>query len=119
MDDLAKARESKRKSNDKRRKKYRDYLNRYKLERGCELCGYSEHFAALELDHIDPSTKLFDPSRGRDHPWEKFLAELDKCRVLCSNCHRIHTFESHDRHYSIEDYYELVGQLPLVDYLNK
>jgi hypothetical protein len=117
---MADYRESKRRSADKRRKKYRDYLNKYKMERGCEQCGYNEHFAALELDHIDPSTKLFDLSRGRDHPWDKFVAELEKCRVLCSNCHRIHTYLTvNDRHYSIEDYAELVGKLPLLGHLNK
>jgi hypothetical protein len=109
MDELAKARESRRKSSLKRARKYRDYLNRYKLERGCECCGYKAHFAALELDHIDPSTKLFDLSRGRDHPWDKFLAELKKCRVLCANCHKIHTYNSDERHFTIEDYSDLVG----------
>ena len=75
-----------------RRKKYADFIRDYKLESGCEICGYDEHSCALQFDHIDPSTKLFNVARGRDYPWKVFLAEIAKCRVLCANCHAVHTF---------------------------
>ena len=85
------SRASKRKYNAKRRKKYRDFIDDYKLECGCEICGYDEHACALQFDHRDPSEKLFDIARGRDHPWKVFLAEIAKCRVLCANCHAVFT----------------------------
>lgn len=69
----------------------RIYLDEYKMERGCETCGYNQHPAALTLDHIDPSTKLFTPSHGVTRNWDVFLAEIQKCRVLCANCHNIHS----------------------------
>lgn len=55
----------------------------------CQRCGYSEHFAALDFHHIDPSTK----ERGARYilslpPTEARIEELRQCQLLCSNCHR-------------------------------
>ena len=86
--------------------KRRDFLRDYKLNKGCEICGYNAHHAALDLDHIDPNNKNEmlkakggrKPSRSMSSLSMKQLEiELPKCRVLCSNCHRVHTFE--ERHY--------------------
>lgn len=84
-------RETKRKYAKKRAEKYRKFLTEYKLERGCETCGYKESPYALQFDHRKPSEKLFNIAHGRSHPWPKFIAEIAKCRVLCANCHAIHT----------------------------
>ena len=91
MRDRAKARAASNKSSAKRRKKYGDFIRDYKLEKGCEMCGYNEHACALQFDHRDPSQKSFHVARGRDYPWDVFLAEIAKCRVLCANCHAVHT----------------------------
>lgn len=53
----------------------------------CVHCGYSGYVGALEFHHVDPTTKKFDIS-GRSIKWERMKPELDKCVVLCSNCHR-------------------------------
>ena len=79
-----------RKANKKRRAVMRKYLNDIKTESGCELCGYNEHPAALQFDHIDPSLKAFTIG-NLDAGWDRLLLEIDKCRVLCANCHMIHT----------------------------
>ena len=52
----------------------------------CAKCGTSR---GLEVDHIDPSTKLFQigSSRGANCSEELFLAELAKCQLLCGKCH--------------------------------
>ena len=91
MASSAKKREWSNKGSAVRRKKYADFIKDYKLENGCEDCGYNEHSCALQFDHIDPSQKLFNIARGRDYPWKVFLAEIAKCRVLCANCHAIRT----------------------------
>ena len=79
------------------RRRY-EFLANYKLERGCEICGYSEHACALDLDHIDDSKKSRGKSNNRKSttPWtsmsqERVEAELLNCRVLCANCHRVET----------------------------
>lgn len=52
----------------------------------CFLCGYNRYLGALQFHHIDPSTKSFNIS-GRTICWEKLQKELDKCVLLCANCH--------------------------------
>lgn len=63
-----------------------------KLEAGCADCGYAENPVALDFDHIDPSTKLFQVGRKVSNSIESLLAEIDKCEVVCANCHRIRHF---------------------------
>ena len=54
----------------------------------CKVCGYNKSHAALEFHHRDPSSKEFQLSTGRTKGWERTKSELDKCDLLCSNCHR-------------------------------
>ena len=54
----------------------------------CALCGYSKCRAALEFHHVDPTEKEFTPSRGYKNTWVKLKLELDKCILVCANCHR-------------------------------
>ena len=69
-----------------------------KKKDGCEDCGFNKHIAALALDHIDPTTKHVTRTGRKQNPGsmlsynpETFKLELAKCRVLCHNCHSIHT----------------------------
>ena len=73
-------------------KKYKDRLKIKALEYkggSCNRCGYSKCIQALEFHHTEPHEKDFGFS-GFAHrfPWAKVLAELDKCLLLCSNCHK-------------------------------
>lgn len=53
----------------------------------CQICGYSKNISALEFHHLDPTQKDFGISETR-HSWEDTMKELDKCIIVCSNCHR-------------------------------
>lgn len=60
----------------------------------CEACGYSKCIAALEFHHQDPTQKDLQVSgAGNYRKWEVIRPEVDKCLLLCANCHR----EEHDR----------------------
>ena len=76
----------------KRRKKIRQMAVEYKGGR-CELCGYNRCLEALEFHHQDPSRKDFSISaQGHSRSWRKVQEEIDKCILVCANCHReIHT----------------------------
>lgn len=52
-------------------------------------CGYNRYPGALEFHHRDPKEKDFTIS-SRAHLTfdERVKQELDKCDLLCSNCHR-------------------------------
>jgi len=55
----------------------------------CILCGYSKCEGALELHHLDPTKKSFSISqKGYTRSWQKVKEEIDKCVLLCANCHR-------------------------------
>ena len=56
----------------------------------CQRCGYDGCYSALEFHHRDPSKKSFGLSCRElsNRTWEACLIELDKCDLLCSNCHR-------------------------------
>ena len=77
----------------------REFVNGYKLDVGCQLCGYNEHPVALEFDHIDPSTKKFSiGSQLMSMSWKAIYEEIAKCQVLCANCHQIRTHDNN--HYA-------------------
>ena len=83
------------KYNRERLQKKRDFVNSYKMERGCRECGYNAHPVALELNHIDPTTKTYSIGRQLiSISMENLVLELAKCEVLCANCHQIHTYEN-------------------------
>jgi hypothetical protein len=53
----------------------------------CQDCGYNECPDALHFHHLDPSTKEFSISSGNTKSWEKIVRELEKCILICANCH--------------------------------
>lgn len=71
----------------------REFLDIIKLEEGCQICGYNDHPRALQFDHIDPKEKSFTISQLLTCAMDKLLIELEKCRVLCANCHSIHSWQ--------------------------
>jgi hypothetical protein len=72
----------------KRRKKIRQMAVEY-LGGKCVFCGYNRCIAALDFHHVDEKTKEFGLSQnGITRSWEKTKRELDKCVLICANCHR-------------------------------
>ncbi|EBS4516540.1 hypothetical protein DQT32_03855 [Salmonella enterica subsp. enterica serovar Braenderup] len=60
----------------------------------CAFCGYNKSISALEFHHTDPNEKDFGiATKGTIRKFEAIKKELDKCIMLCANCHR----EEHDR----------------------
>ena len=62
------------------------------LERGgkCEICGYNKNLSALEFHHINPEEKSFgiDLRKFSNNKFDKLQEELNKCMLVCANCHR-------------------------------
>ena len=72
----------------KRRKKIRKMALEYKGDK-CERCGYTQCMEALEFHHTISSEKDFSvSSKGYTRSWKRVKEELDKCILLCANCHR-------------------------------
>lgn len=74
----------------------------------CQQCGYNVCPAALQFHHIDPNIKEFNISKFRIRKLtDSMKLELEKCLILCSNCH----FEHH--------YNEMKINTQVIDYYNK
>jgi hypothetical protein len=59
----------------------------------CQVCNYSKSLSALEFHHLNPSEKEFSLSSKKSFSFNELIKkELDKCILLCANCHR----EQHD-----------------------
>ena len=55
----------------------------------CQICGYDKCISALEFHHINPEEKDFGIGQnGYTRSFEKVKKELEKCILVCSNCHR-------------------------------
>ncbi len=72
----------------KRRKEIRQMAIEYKGGR-CQICGYDHCPEAMEFHHLKSNEKDFGISqKGYTRSWVKVKQELDKCIMLCANCHR-------------------------------
>jgi DNA replicative helicase MCM subunit Mcm2 (Cdc46/Mcm family) len=72
--------------------KRRDNLKKMAVEyKGgkCEKCGYNKCLSALDFHHLEPEHKDFGISyKGITRKWESIKNEIDKCILVCANCHR-------------------------------
>ena len=53
----------------------------------CQCCGYNTYIGALHFHHLDPEEKDFAISSGKNKPVEDLYSEVDKCILVCANCH--------------------------------
>lgn len=62
----------------------------FKTERPCYDCGGAFPPESMDFDHVF-GTKSFEISKGQIRSWDAIREEIDKCQVVCSNCHRVRT----------------------------
>jgi hypothetical protein len=86
------------------RRKVRDFVTQSKIKIGeCCDCGFpcdGDTHPLFDFDHLPTHQKLFTVSRAAQYvgsrPWSQTVqiiqAEIAKCELVCSNCHRIRTF---------------------------
>lgn len=53
----------------------------------CVICSYDKCDRALAFHHLDSTTKIFKLAGSYCRKWEILTAEMDKCVLLCLNCH--------------------------------
>jgi hypothetical protein len=79
-----------------RYRRNRKRLNDYKKTLKCSRCS-ENHPRCLEFHHRDPSTKLTNITYvGNTWGWKRLMEEINKCEVLCANCHRKETFKDEE-----------------------
>lgn len=79
--------------NSKRRRQLRAILNEIKKGKPCHDCKCTYHTEVMEYDHrpeeqkVAPVTRMVIDGYGMD----AILAEIEKCDLVCANCHRLRT----------------------------
>lgn len=53
----------------------------------CVICGYNRYAGSLDFHHLDPIKKDFSIGTYRTYTLKKLKPELDKCILVCKNCH--------------------------------
>lgn len=91
-------------------KKYRQrYLDRAAAQRAeliawvrnlkkstpCADCKLHFPYYVMDFDHLDGDEKAFGIAIAIQHSysWRRLRAEIEKCEIVCANCHRIRTFQ--------------------------
>jgi len=54
----------------------------------CAICGLTDDPCVFDFHHIDPDQKLFNIGDPSYSVFDNVKDELDKCILICSNCHR-------------------------------
>lgn len=70
---------------------FREWINSLK-KKPCKDCGGKFHPVVMDLDHVR-GEKIKNISGMWSWEREKVLEELEKCDLICSNCHRVRTHE--------------------------
>ena len=67
----------------------KELVKKLKQERGgkCENCNYNKCMAALHFHHKDATQKKFGIANCYRRSIKAIKAEIDKCQLLCANCH--------------------------------
>jgi len=84
--------------NKRNKKKSRDWYNEFKSNLKCNRCS-ENHPACLDFHHSTPNEKEFTISKlvGTTYSVKKIKKEIEKCEILCANCHRkYHYYERND-----------------------
>ena len=67
----------------------------------CVGCGTTEN---LQFDHLDRTQKSFTIGKKLYYPLEKLIPEVNKCQLLCYNCHEFKSLINHDKDKLAEGY---------------
>ena len=68
-------------------KERRKYIDDYKLSKGCSICNYNKYAVALVFHHN--GNKEFNVSKIVLYSLKRLKKEMEKCEILCRNCHAI------------------------------
>lgn len=74
------------------KQQYKRKLAEIKKASGCVDCGEQNHIV-LDFDHL--RDKKYNISRmiHDGFSWKAIMREINKCEVVCANCHRIRTYQ--------------------------
>jgi hypothetical protein len=78
--------------NKQRRIKHGEIIARIK-DTPCMDCGGRFHFSQMEFDHRPGTNKEMAIGRNIGAKLTRLLTEIEKCDIVCANCHAYRTWE--------------------------
>ena len=72
------------------KQQYKKRLVEIKEASGCVDCGIKNHIV-LDFDHLRDKRHNISQMIRENFTWKQIKKEIDKCEVVCANCHRIRT----------------------------
>jgi hypothetical protein len=70
------------------KQEYKKKLAEIKSASGCVDCGIKNHIV-LDFDHLRDKKYNVSQMVRDGFPWKVIKKEIEKCEVVCANCHRI------------------------------
>lgn len=86
--------ETRRSLDKKKYKKYKDYINEFKIGKSCTDCNKMFPPYVMQFDHINPKNKLNNVAHMRNE--KLILEEISKCDLVCANCHAVREHKRRD-----------------------
>lgn len=77
----------------KYKNKVREFIRDFKTINPCTDCRNYFHFSMMDFDHLEFESKKFNIANTEHHSFPQIMQELQKCELVCSNCHRFRTWE--------------------------
>lgn len=64
-------------------------------DKPCKDCNKKYPPYVMDFDHLDKNTKVANVSYLKRHrvAFDKILKEVEKCELVCANCHRIRSYK--------------------------
>jgi len=81
--------------------RHRKIVDDYRKNHPCMVCGDSNYWR-LDFHHIDPNTKEMCVSKMLHLSKTRFIREIQKCIVLCANCHRDVHYKKSEKYFEIK-----------------
>lgn len=81
------------KRNEEAKRQRRIWLAELKESSPCKDCSVYYPSYVMDFDHRDNSNKVANVSTLVTYSWKKLLEEIEKCDLVCANCHRKRTHQ--------------------------
>lgn len=91
-DSYQKNRDQRREKRRNDRREYVQWLKTLKMGQSCVDCENEYPWWVLQWDHLPGFEKGFDLAESNVRSQKTVLAEIDKCELVCANCHATRTY---------------------------
>ena len=75
------------------RERNRDYVRQIKESKPCVDCGLKYHYSQMDFDHLGNKKQTIARLANSEASIKTIKQEMAKCELVCSNCHRLRTWE--------------------------